>query len=557
MTDSITVPILDKIIGGILPGHAYFFHGSQGTGKTVLGIQVALSWARAGRTTLYLTNETPVDLLEHSEILGLSLRDHCETGQVIIGHYSDSAGDQMASLGSSALLQRLEKLKEKHPITSVIFDSAETFLSGINDSDRQRSVISQLIDGLRELGWNSILLVDNKLISEQPTISAALRDRCWATIGMGSDPDPLSFWKRWKGVKREETHSLRVEKSRQSTPVGHRIPYCISANVGIIPAWEATGPVSEVDMVGKGGAKPRVLLASEEKDFFNPLASLLNRSSEVKIVSTGVDALAQTVTWNPQVVVAEVDMPDLSGFAVARALRQGRYVMPVILISRKRRRQSERIRAYLNGATDFFFYPHDAVEMAYRIAIASRMQLSVFSDNTEEHMLDVLIKRAESHVFDRSSFLQALSLSLMNSTHLSSPVSLIGFRMQIEDKYDFQEEMWTSFKTVLDQNTRSGDLITWLDDRSVVVLLSHELRQGASAYLVRMKQFMESENVGRFTGSTDWMIESATQTIQLTSEGEVNPQEILASVFANPKLFISSSTYQDEAEDDETRRKGA
>jgi|GEM_PF-1965149 len=558
MTDSITVPILDKTIGGILPGLAYFFHGGQGTGKTVLGIQIALSWARTGKKTLFLTSETPADLIEHSEFLGMSLRDHCETGEVIIGHLTPNAPNQLASLGADGLIHRFmqtDQSNQDNPISSVVIDSAETLFSGVTDRKRQRAMVSKLVDGLRDQGWNTIFLADNKLMTERPGIAEALRDRCWATVAMGPDPDPLSFWKWWKGARREETLSLRVEKSRQSTPFGHRIPYRISADVGLIPAWEHEASIKPIGSTDGAGKKPRVLLASEDKELFNPLEALLKRSTETRFVSSGVDALAQAVTWNPQVIVAEIDMPDLSGISVVRALRQGHYVMPVILISRKKRRQSERIRAYLNGATDFVFYPTDPVEMVYRIAVACRMQLSIFNDSTEERMLDVLIRRAESHVLDRPSFLHALSLSLTNSTHLSSPVTLIGFRLIAESGAEVDREVWKAFRQTLDTYTRSGDLITGLDDHSVAVLLCHELRQGAASYLARMKRFMEKENVGHFVDQVDWAVESSIQTIQLSSETEIDPQGLLSGIFANPTLFISSSVHRKKIE--ESERKGA
>jgi CheY-like chemotaxis protein len=543
MADSISIPILNKVIGGILPGRSYYFRGEPGSGKTVLGLQMAQSWARAGKTILYLTAEKPEDLIEHAESLGLGLGNYLASDRILIGSYLDEAPSQFDSLGAAGFKVRLEELQKSHDISAVIFDPIEQLAGGMGGRNRQRVMTENLVEQFSDLGWSAFFLADARLDKKLSGVDQALRSRCWVTMSMGPERDPFSIWKLWRRRRPEEVFSLRIEKSRQPTPNGHQVPYQIAAGAGLIPAWEAEGDHGAANEGAGLIHKPRILLATGDAKLLKPLESLLGSAVVTRCVGTGVDALTQAVTWHPQVVVAEIDLPELSGLAVTRALRQGRYAMPVILITRKKQRQSERIRAFLNGATDFVHFPLDPIELAYRIRVASRLRLTSFNDGTEEQMLEVLLKQANSHVLDRPTFLQALSLSLIHSNHLSSPNSLVTFKFSDpKGSESGQPAVWRSFLTILDQQTRAGDLITYPDHDTAVVLLGHELRRGVSMFLGRLSEKLAKENFGRFDTNRDWWIETVTRTIELPDEGELDPNSLFSIEGESMERFYSAGS---------------
>ena len=80
----------------------------------------------------------------------------------------------------------------------------------------------------------------------------------------------------------------------------------------------------------------RVLVADDEPFTAEMLALMLAfRGFEVRRAHDGAEALEQALDWKPDVLLLDVQMPELEGVAVTRALRSDDEMRerPVILIS--------------------------------------------------------------------------------------------------------------------------------------------------------------------------------------------------------------------------------
>ena len=78
-----------------------------------------------------------------------------------------------------------------------------------------------------------------------------------------------------------------------------------------------------------GGSKPhllnglRVLAVDDEADARELLAELLTTSGvEVRVASSGADALATLEQWRPDVMISDIGMPDMDGYELLRELRK-------------------------------------------------------------------------------------------------------------------------------------------------------------------------------------------------------------------------------------------
>src|SRR5947207_9151647 len=69
---------------------------------------------------------------------------------------------------------------------------------------------------------------------------------------------------------------------------------------------------------------PRVLIVDDDVDAANALASLLQSSGygDARVAYTGATALALVVEFVPTVLLVDLDLPDMSGYDVARQLSQ-------------------------------------------------------------------------------------------------------------------------------------------------------------------------------------------------------------------------------------------
>ena len=80
----------------------------------------------------------------------------------------------------------------------------------------------------------------------------------------------------------------------------------------------------------------RIVLADDDRDFRLWLRSLLDASGESRVVgeaSTGKEAIDLAATLRPDVIITDLDMPDLDGLDVARHLRGQLPDTKVLLIS--------------------------------------------------------------------------------------------------------------------------------------------------------------------------------------------------------------------------------
>src|SRR5438046_10752828 len=69
---------------------------------------------------------------------------------------------------------------------------------------------------------------------------------------------------------------------------------------------------------------PRVLIVDDDVDAANALASLLQSSGygDARVAYTGATALALVVEFVPTVLLVDLNLPDMSGYDVARQLSQ-------------------------------------------------------------------------------------------------------------------------------------------------------------------------------------------------------------------------------------------
>jgi two-component system response regulator DesR len=80
----------------------------------------------------------------------------------------------------------------------------------------------------------------------------------------------------------------------------------------------------------------RVLVAEDQAMVLGALAALLEIETDITVVgraADGTDALAQTRSLRPDVVISDIEMPRMSGLDLARAIRDERLGARVIIVT--------------------------------------------------------------------------------------------------------------------------------------------------------------------------------------------------------------------------------
>jgi len=82
-----------------------------------------------------------------------------------------------------------------------------------------------------------------------------------------------------------------------------------------------------------GGAKPRVLLVDDHRQVLETVSRLLTGAFDVTSICDSRTALDTARQVAPDVIVLDVEMPELDGFQICRALKESGLSIPVVFLS--------------------------------------------------------------------------------------------------------------------------------------------------------------------------------------------------------------------------------
>ena len=107
---------------------------------------------------------------------------------------------------------------------------------------------------------------------------------------------------------------------------------------------------------------PRVLIIEDDPEVQGSLASVLSTSYGVGVASSGEDGLAQFEAAKPDVVLLDLMLPQMSGMAVLRAIKQRSSQTPVMMMTGFAD-VGTAVQAIKLGAADFLEKPLDSVRL--------------------------------------------------------------------------------------------------------------------------------------------------------------------------------------------------
>src|SRR5574339_551958 len=120
--------------------------------------------------------------------------------------------------------------------------------------------------------------------------------------------------------------------------------------------------------------KPRLLVVEDDIDIGNMLKIYFSGMSfDVDVAVRGSDALEKTKQVLPHLIVLDIMLPDIDGYAVCRTLRTNLRTshIPVIFLTQKDER-SDKLQGLELGADDYITKPFDIEELKLRVVGAIR-----------------------------------------------------------------------------------------------------------------------------------------------------------------------------------------
>lgn len=180
--------------------------------------------------------------------------------------------------------------------------------------------------------------------------------------------------------------------------------------------------------------RPRILLVDDEAAIISTVKTFLELSGfDVDAAGNGIDALKKVVSFQPNLIVLDVLMPQLDGRETLRRLRQQNDWTPVILLTQVSG-TAERIMAIEEGADDYLNKPFDPQELVVRIKAVLRR-----TETGKQPLQSSRRLKSQTLILDRSSrrvFLDNQELALTPKS-----VSILEYFMTHPDELVTREKL--------------------------------------------------------------------------------------------------------------------
>ena len=118
----------------------------------------------------------------------------------------------------------------------------------------------------------------------------------------------------------------------------------------------------------------RVLLIDDEPIYYKMIVHALKpHGYEIEYAKTGMDGLKTVPLFNPDVVITDVRLPDLSGYDIAQRLRRDpRFESIPIIFLTSQADLSNKLKAFEVGADDYLNKPFQPEELVARVGMLVR-----------------------------------------------------------------------------------------------------------------------------------------------------------------------------------------
>lgn len=148
-------------------------------------------------------------------------------------------------------------------------------------------------------------------------------------------------------------------------------------------------------------AKPQILVIDDEQQILRALRTILTQQNyQVTAASTGEEGLALATAVQPDIIILDLGLPDMTGVAVCKQLREWTD-LPVIVLS-AHDSEAEKVAALDAGADDYLTKPFGVDELLARVRVALRHRSKTAGGKNSSIAAGALAIDLANHLVTRS-----------------------------------------------------------------------------------------------------------------------------------------------------------
>jgi two-component system OmpR family response regulator len=222
-------------------------------------------------------------------------------------------------------------------------------------------------------------------------------------------------------------------------------------------------------MNSSSGANIKVLIVDDEASIRDLLTRTLRfEDFETQAVANGLDAIDAIATYQPDIILLDVMLPDMNGFSVTKKIRSQGVTTPVLFLTAKDEAE-HKVQGLTVGGDDYVTKPFSLAEIVARIHAILRRTKAVKSEDSVLEVGEVSIHNDAHEVFVNGNLID-LSPTEYNLLHfmMTNPNQVLKKEQILNHvwEYDFGGntaivESYVSYlRKKLDEYTSESVIIT-------------------------------------------------------------------------------------------------
>jgi DNA-binding response OmpR family regulator len=216
----------------------------------------------------------------------------------------------------------------------------------------------------------------------------------------------------------------------------------------------------------------KILLVDDEKRIIEVLEAYLEREGyEIHCADNGIDALKKAKTINPDLIILDLMLPDISGEEVCRLVRKESDV-PILMLTAKSA-EDDRINGIVMGADDYLTKPFSPREVVVRVqAILRRVKKTEKVDRIEfnNKQLAIDLSKKEVTVKGQDVILTPIEYKLL--TNMALNPGRVYSRMDLLEKIQDEGMYYEGYERSVDTHIKNLRKKIEIDSRQPAFILT-------------------------------------------------------------------------------------
>ena len=209
----------------------------------------------------------------------------------------------------------------------------------------------------------------------------------------------------------------------------------------------------------------RILLVDDEKRIIEVLEAYLEREGyEIHSADNGIDALKKAKALEPDLIILDLMLPDISGEEVCRLVRKESDV-PIIMLTAKSA-EDDRINGIVMGADDYLTKPFSPREVVVRVqAILRRVKKSEKVERLEFNNQKLIIDLIKKEVTANRQLITLTPIEYKLLTNMAVNPGRVYSRMDLLEKIQDEGMFYEGYERSVDTHIKNLRKKIELDSR--------------------------------------------------------------------------------------------